>query len=55
MVGEYGPRPGREDSCVISDISVVLRETTLTISDSSDAGSLVKTEIWEWFLLVQRK
>ena len=30
---------------VISDISVVLRETTLTISDSIEAGSAVESEI----------
>ena len=32
-------------NCVISDISVVLRETTLTISDSNETGSPVKTQI----------
>ena len=32
-------------NCVISDISVVLRETTLTISYSIDKGSIVETEI----------
>ena len=30
---------------VISDISVVLRETTLTISDSTETGSSVEVEV----------
>ena len=40
--------PNREDRIfnrVISDISVVLRETTLTISDSIQTGSPVEKEI----------
>ena len=34
---------------VVSDISVVLRKTTLTISVSSETGSPVETEIEGWF------
>ena len=40
--------PNPEDrifSPVISDISVVLRETTLIISDSIETGSPVETEL----------
>ena len=40
------PDPGyRIFNRVISDIPVVLRETTLTISDSFEAGSPIETEI----------
>ena len=43
-IGRY-PDPGdRISNHVIADISAVLRETTLTISDSVETGSLVEAE-----------
>ena len=40
---------------VISVISIALRGTTLTISDSTREPVSVEYEEWEWFPLVQRK
>ena len=41
----YGVQTLRVEFLIISDISIVLRETTLTISDSFQTGSPVEIEI----------